>query len=111
MVSRGETVTPNSSKSSSGFPGFGRNRDGNSTRLGHRRGVEESEADLERFQKRLTAIGYGDYFETAGRAETGSRCNAAMRRRQCLKPRRSLSTRTTKTMASLTQILRIVNEP
>ena len=34
--------------------------------------VEKSEADLERFQKRLTAIGDGGDSETAGRGEAGS---------------------------------------
>ena len=32
--------------------------------------VEESEADLERFQKRPTAISDGDYFEAVGEAAT-----------------------------------------
>jgi hypothetical protein len=42
--------------------------------------VEKSEADLERLEKRLTAIGDGDHFETAGGGEAGSavpRCDKA----------------------------------
>jgi hypothetical protein len=79
-VSGGATVTPSTAKSSSEFPVFGRNRDGDSTRPGHRPGGQESQADLERFEKWLTGIGDGSYFKTAGGAEAGSavqRCREA----------------------------------
>jgi hypothetical protein len=79
-VSGGATVTPSTAKSSSDFPVLGRNRDGDSTRPGHRRGGQESRADLERFEKWLTRIGDGSYFKPAGGTEAGSavqRCREA----------------------------------
>ena len=51
-------MTPSTAKSSSGFPVLGRSRDGNEHQAGRTYvEVEEPVADLERFEKWLTAIG------------------------------------------------------